>query len=251
MNIENNKSKRLVVCVLFIQVALLMSELGSLNALLIILLLSWVTLSNRLVSNVFINVIALLSVVIILLSSGLDKTLTLFVLLLLTATGLKLKQANTPVLLQHTIVLAFFSTTLTFLFNQSLWFTVVVVFQWLLLIASLALSSNVNINVISTIKTSARSLLLLSPLALLMLFLFPKLPSFWSMPSQSVAKTGLSSELDPFKISELSNSDEVVFRAKWGQEIPKIRFTGERSFMTDSMVKSGYNLGGLLFQLNL
>jgi len=221
VNIENNKSKRLVVCVLFIQVALLMSELGSLNALLIILLLSWVTLSNRLVSNVFINVIALLSVVIILLSSGLDKTLTLFVLLLLTATGLKLKQANTPVLLQHTIVLAFFSTTLTFLFNQSLWFTVVVVFQWLLLIASLALNSNVNINVISTIKTSARSLLLLSPLALLMLFLFPKLPSFWSMPSQSVAKTGLSSELDPFKISELSNSDEVVFRAKWGQEIPK------------------------------
>ncbi|WP_462174198.1 transglutaminase TgpA family protein [Pseudoalteromonas xiamenensis] len=221
MSIENNKSKRLVVCVLFIQVALLMSELGSMNALLIILLLSWVTLSNRLVSSIFINLIALISIVIIVLSSGFEKTLTLFVLLLLTATGLKLKQANTPVLLQHTIVLAFFSTTLTFLFSQSLWFTVVVVFQWLLLIASLALSINANINVISTIKTSARSLLLLSPLALLMLFLFPKLPSFWSMPNQSVAKTGLSGELDPFKISELSNSDEVVFRAKWGQEIPK------------------------------
>ncbi len=47
------------------------------------------------------------------------------------------------------------------------------------------------------------------------------MPAFWQLPGPKLAKTGLSEQIDPFDIAKLSNSDELVFRAKFNDLAPK------------------------------
>ncbi len=61
------------------------------------------------------------------------------------------------------------------------------------------------------------------PLMLMLFFLFPRLPApLWSMPSDTqTSRTGLSDELEPGRISKLSNDSTVVFRASFAAAPPK------------------------------
>lgn len=61
------------------------------------------------------------------------------------------------------------------------------------------------------------------PLMLMLFFLFPRLPGpLWSMPDDTqTSRTGLSDELEPGRISELSNNPAVAFRVTFAGTPPK------------------------------
>ncbi len=60
-----------------------------------------------------------------------------------------------------------------------------------------------------------------TPLAILLFFVFPRLPGpLWSLPDDATAKTGLSDSMSPGSIGKLSRSDEVAFRVEFDDEIP-------------------------------
>lgn len=59
------------------------------------------------------------------------------------------------------------------------------------------------------------------PLATLLFLVFPRLPGpLWSIPEDSMARTGLSDSMSPGDIGQLSQSDEVAFRVEFHGRIP-------------------------------
>jgi len=66
-----------------------------------------------------------------------------------------------------------------------------------------------------------RSLALAAPLAVILFLLFPRVAgSFWALPASGGGRTGLSDTMSPGSISELTASDEIVFRAAFRGDLP-------------------------------
>ncbi|MEO8752841.1 MAG: DUF3488 and transglutaminase-like domain-containing protein [Casimicrobiaceae bacterium] len=62
------------------------------------------------------------------------------------------------------------------------------------------------------------------PIAILLFVLFPRLASpLWGLPSDHSAQTGLSEMMEPGQISDLSLSDDVVFRVDFDGAVPSSR----------------------------
>lgn len=61
------------------------------------------------------------------------------------------------------------------------------------------------------------------PIAILLFLVLPKIEPLWSMPSAKSAETGLSEEVTPGDIANLSQSTELAFRATFDSEIPNIQ----------------------------
>lgn len=206
-----------VVCT--IQSLLLTSELGLVVTLLVVLLSLFTLVQKKPLSVRILNSLALLTTAILLISINWQQTLSLFTSIMLVAILLKQLQAATKHNYEYVIVLCCFSTPLIFLFHQELIYTLVTISMWLVLFAALnALNNpfNVKLELVKNIRLG----LLALPMSVVLLFLLPKFPSFWSMPNQDVTSTGLSDSLDPFDISKLSKEDDIVFRAVWHSAIP-------------------------------
>lgn len=74
----------------------------------------------------------------------------------------------------------------------------------------------------SLLRSSARSLLLALPLAVLLFLFFPRLPgSLWTVPKEDEAVTGLSDQMDPGSIGKLIQSDEPALRARFDTALPR------------------------------
>jgi len=59
------------------------------------------------------------------------------------------------------------------------------------------------------------------PLMLILFVLFPRLPGpLWSLPSDAHARSGLSGEMEPGRISDLALSEAVAFRADFSGPLP-------------------------------
>ena len=73
----------------------------------------------------------------------------------------------------------------------------------------------------SLLGSSARSLLLALPLAVLLFLFFPRLPgSLWTVPREDEAVTGLGEQMDPGSIAKLMQSDEPALRARFDAAPP-------------------------------
>lgn len=73
-------------------------------------------------------------------------------------------------------------------------------------------------------KLAGRALACALPLALLMFLFFPRLSgAFWALPGSSQAVTGLSDEMSPGQIDELTVSDAPAFRVEFEGAIPPPR----------------------------
>ena len=72
-------------------------------------------------------------------------------------------------------------------------------------------------NLTQLIKKNINFMIIAFPVVVILFFLFPRLPGpIWSLPTQkSSGKTGLSAEMSPGNISNLSMSYQIVFRAKF------------------------------------
>jgi transglutaminase-like putative cysteine protease len=70
-------------------------------------------------------------------------------------------------------------------------------------------------------RQAAVMLLQAFPLMLVLFFLFPRIGPLWTVPIKTHAgKTGVSDQMKPGDISQLSKSDEVAFRVQFEGEIP-------------------------------
>jgi len=73
----------------------------------------------------------------------------------------------------------------------------------------------------NNIRMVGKLLLQGAPLAILLFFIFPRMPGpLWSLPEDAAAKTGLSDSMSPGTIGSLSQSDEVAFRVEFNDTPP-------------------------------
>jgi protein-glutamine gamma-glutamyltransferase len=93
---------------------------------------------------------------------------------------------------------------------------------WLLATALRAVGSGAGSSTIRPLlRSTARSLGLALPLALVLFLFFPRLPgAFWALPQSDEAITGLGNEMSPGSISQLSESDETAMRVRFTGELP-------------------------------
>ena len=91
--------------------------------------------------------------------------------------------------------------------------------------AWLRMSTGSRVGIRQTFATGTRLLLYAAPLALAMWVLFPRIATpFWAVPiDTSTATTGLTDNMSPGDISELSTSNEVAFRVRFEGRTPTPR----------------------------
>ena len=165
------------------------------------------------------NGLAAIALIIMLSSIGFKDTVVLFVAMLLLSCVFKLLQAKTKQHYQLIITLTFFSLSAVYLFSQTIFTTLIISTLYVLNFAVLGLLESSHSLKLSS-KQSAKIMLLAFPLAVVLLLFLPKLSAFWQLPGPKMAQTGLSEQVDPFDIAKLSNSDELVFRAKFDDNSP-------------------------------
>ncbi len=123
------------------------------------------------------------------------------------------------------ISLAYFVTVTNFLYNQSLFMGL-----YLLIVVLVLTTTLIAFNQETKDKTDQFKILKLAthiviqaiPLALLLFFLFPRIPGpLWNLPDDAHSGlTGLSDSMTPGQISQLSNNESVAFRAKFNTITP-------------------------------
>ncbi|MDH3948636.1 MAG: DUF3488 and transglutaminase-like domain-containing protein [Gammaproteobacteria bacterium] len=128
------------------------------------------------------------------------------------------------------IFLASFMVVLGFLFSQSLFTGIYMIFEAIILTTALISINHRPASYVSYLTTyknnlrlAGRMLLQAAPLCFLLFILFPRVPGpLWGLSEDVVsASTGLSEEMSPGRISQLSNNDAVAFRVKFKDVIPK------------------------------
>ena len=127
------------------------------------------------------------------------------------------------------VFLACFMVVIGFLFSQSIFAGGYMLFETLLLTTTLisinhrpAKYLSRQILYMSYIRLAGRMLLPALPLTLVLFVLFPRVPGpLWGIPEDVAgATTGLSEQMSPGQISQLSNNDAVAFRVKFDHDIP-------------------------------
>lgn len=128
------------------------------------------------------------------------------------------------------IFLASFMMVLGFLFSQSLFTGIYMIIEAVILTTALISINHTPASYVSYTTTykqylrlASRMLVQAAPLCILLFVLFPRIPGpLWGMPEDvASATTGLSEEMSPGRISQLSNNDAVAFRVKFKHEIPE------------------------------
>lgn len=142
---------------------------------------------------------------------------------LLTGITLKLleMQRKRDVLL--VLYLCYFTVIAEFIYSQSIPIAIYMGFV-VILISSALMSLNQspeNQSPWRTFRLSGQILLQSIPLMLAIFILFPRISPLWSVPLQSnTARTGLSENMSPGDIGNLTKSAEVAFRVKFAGTVP-------------------------------
>lgn len=124
------------------------------------------------------------------------------------------------------LFIAYFLVLASLLFDQSPWTGVYLpVSVWIITAGLLAVSKSGDaLPLKQNLRLSGRMLLHALPLMLVMFLFFPRISGpFWSMPARAGAATGLSDQMSPGEISDLSLSAEIAFRARFDGALPEPR----------------------------
>lgn len=128
------------------------------------------------------------------------------------------------------IQLAFFAIVVTFLFNQSIFVAISMLVAVVLLITALIgfqhAKSGHNRQINSEkehLLLAVKMMLYAIPLATIVFIFYPRTSTpIWGLPHDAfAAKTGLSDEMSPGKISNLVASQEVAFRVQFQSRVPE------------------------------
>lgn len=151
---------------------------------------------------------------------GRDASVALLALML----SLKLMESATRRDYVILIFAGYFLTMTAFLFDQSLWVGIYLLLPVLGLTGCLVAISYPHgvLSSRSRFRLASSLLLQAAPLMLLLFVLFPRIPGpLWGVPQDAYrAMSGLSDQMQPGDISELSLSGAVAFRAQFHGQMP-------------------------------
>lgn len=142
--------------------------------------------------------------------------------LFLVALGLKLLEIHSRREIYLVVYLAFIVGATQFLYENTLWMAAYMLGVSVSLLASLVLQNADQIRPSLALKTATSLILQSLPLAIVIFVLFPRLeaPRWHWLEDDQHAQSGLSNTLEPGSISELSLSDERVFRVHFDGPLP-------------------------------
>jgi transglutaminase-like putative cysteine protease len=144
--------------------------------------------------------------------------------LLIVMAGMKLLETKTVRDLTVIVFLSYFALFAAFLYNQSLLrLPYMFVCAWLLTVTLMRIhQTTTSMSVREAVGITGKMFLQSLPLAILLFLLFPRLPGqFWAVvPGRSEATTGLSDEMSPGDVSDLSISGELAFRVRFEGATP-------------------------------
>lgn len=146
--------------------------------------------------------------------------------LLVVMAGMKLLETRSVRDLTVIVFLSYFALFAAFLYNQQLMLLpYMLATAWLLTVTLMRIhESTTTLRVREAAAMSGKMLLQALPLAALLFVFFPRLPGqFWAVPARSQASTGLSDEISPGDVSELSISGALAFRVKFEADAPPPR----------------------------
>jgi transglutaminase-like putative cysteine protease len=147
--------------------------------------------------------------------------------LLIIMAGMKLLETRTVRDLTVIVFLSYFALFAAFLYNQSLLrLPYMLVTAWLLTVTLMRIhQTTTSMSIREALGITGKMFAQALPLAVLLFLLFPRLPGqFWSVvPARGEAMTGLSDEMSPGDVSDLSISTELAFRAKFVGPLPPPR----------------------------
>ena len=174
-------------------------------------------------SRLLLNGIALLCGLGILLLSRHAGLLVAMLNLLVVASALKFVECRHRRDIGGHILALFFLGALTFVYHQH-WLMVL----YLLAMVTLNMAALLSLYFPAPARQQLRqaALLLLQSLPLMLLFfvIMPRLDPLWKMPDARQARTGLSEQINPEQISQLTQSSELVFRARFTGQPPQARY---------------------------
>lgn len=149
---------------------------------------------------------------------GRDGGTSLFVI----ALGLKLMEIKTERDLYLVNYLAFIVAASQFLYEQSILMAAYILFVCCVLLATLVVINNPVARTRVAIKKSAVIIGQAIPIAIAVFILFPRVeaPKWLLFDNDQQAKMGLSDTMEPGSITNLGQSDELVFRVTFAGDIP-------------------------------
>jgi transglutaminase-like putative cysteine protease len=146
--------------------------------------------------------------------------------LLVVMAGMKLLETNTRRDLTLLLFIAYFLVFAAFLYNQQLLLLpYMLATAWFLTATLMRIhQTNLTMPMREAIGLTGRMFLQALPLAILLFLFFPRLPGqFWAMPARGQATSGLSDEMSPGDVSDLSLSGDLAFRARFTGALPPPR----------------------------
>ncbi|WP_175597059.1 transglutaminase TgpA family protein [Peristeroidobacter soli] len=145
--------------------------------------------------------------------------------LLIVMSGMKLLESRTARDLTVVVFLSYFALFAAFLYNQNMLLLPYMVFTaGLLTMTLMRIHQSEPMPIREAATTTAKMFLQALPLAALLFLFFPRLPGqFWAVPPREQARSGLSDEMTPGDVSDLSLSSAIAFRVKFEGEPPPPR----------------------------
>ncbi len=139
--------------------------------------------------------------------------------------AMKLLETRTTRDLTVLIFVSYFLLFAGFLYNQSLvrlpWMLAT---AWLLTVTLMRTHQTAPMAIREAMSLTGRMLLQALPLAIALFLFFPRLPGqFWAVPARTGATSGLSEEMSPGDVSEMSLSAATAFRVKFEEALPPPR----------------------------
>lgn len=172
---------------------------------------------KKAITSSIINGSALAGIALLMGFVGVKNSVAFFVAMMLLASILKIYQAKSDRQTMQVLVLNFFTIPCLFIFSQN-FFSALLVFILIGFNLALMLIYQYEFSPKEAAKNAFSKLALTIPVSVMLVLFIPKLPAFWQLPGPNSAKTGLSENVDPFEISKLSESNELVFRAIFPKE---------------------------------
>jgi transglutaminase-like putative cysteine protease len=138
---------------------------------------------------------------------------------------MKLLETRTVRDLTVLLFLSYFALFAAFLYNQSMMqLPYMLLTAWVLTATLMRIHQTEAAPLREASVTTAKMFVQALPLAVLLFLFFPRLPGqFWAVPAREQAITGLSEEMSPGTVSELSLSSQIVFRARFQGDPPPPR----------------------------
>lgn len=142
--------------------------------------------------------------------------------LFIVALGLKLMEIRSKRDIYLVVYLAFIVAASQFLYEQSILMAGYILLVCIALLATLIIQNASHMQTKMAIKSASVIILQAMPIAFAAFVLFPRLeaPRWMWLKDDSKGLSGLTNTLEPGSISDLSLSDELVFRVRFKGDIP-------------------------------